>query len=145
MVFVEATQTGLAHPKNNNNNISRCQKLFKVKDRVKDSVCILSVNLCEIYFNGLCHLANSNNIVFCQSPPLTDFTKESKALGYYHLKGDNITICSFWVETLCQGQKNSEANFCFPRKKWLYFRPKGEKQFFQRETNVLLRVFLTQA
>ena len=45
-------------------------------------------------------------------------------------------ICSFWVETLCQGQKNSEANFCFPRKKWL---------FFQRETNVLLRVFLTQA
>ena len=127
------------------NNILRCQKLFKVKDRVKDSVCILSVNLCEIYFNGLCHLANSNNIVFCQSPPLTDFTKESKALGYYHLKGDNITICSFWVETLCQGQKNSEANFCFPRKKWLFFRPKGEKQFFQRETNVLLRVFLTQA
>ena len=54
-------------------------------------------------------------------------------------------ICSFWVETLCQGQKNSEANFCFPRKKWLFFRPKGEKQFFQRETNVLLRVFLTQA
>ena len=72
------------------NNILRCQKLFKVKDRVKDSVCILSVNLCEIYFNGLCHLANSDNIVFCQSPPLTDFTKESKALGYYHLKGDNI-------------------------------------------------------
>ena len=81
---------GLAHPKNNDNNILRCQKLFKVKDRVKDSVCILSVNLCEIYFNGLCHLANSDNIVFCQSPPLTDFTKESKALGYYHLKGDNI-------------------------------------------------------
>ena len=57
----------------------------------------------------------------------------------------NGYICSFWVETLCQGQKNSEANFCFPRKKWLFFRPKGEKQFFQRETNVLLRVFLTQA
>ena len=54
-------------------------------------------------------------------------------------------ICSFWVETLCQGQKSSEANFCFLRKKWLFFRPKGEKQFFLRETNVLLRAFLTQA
>ena len=29
-------------------------------------------------------------------------------------------ICFFWVETLCQGQKNSEANFCFLRKKWLF-------------------------
>ena len=26
-----------------------------------------------------------------------------------------LNICSFWLETLCQGQKNSEANFCFPR------------------------------
>ena len=41
-----------------------------------------------------------------------------------------INICSFWVETLCQEQKNSEANFCFPRKKWLFFRPKGEKTVF---------------
>ena len=56
-----------------------------------------------------------------------------------------LNICSFWLETLCQGQKNSEANFCFQRKNWLFFRPKGEKQFFLRETNVLLRVFLTQA
>ena len=39
-------------------------------------------------------------------------------------------VCSFWLETLCQGQKNSEANFCFPRKKWLFFRPKGEKTIF---------------
>ena len=44
-------------------------------------------------------------------------------------------ICSFWVESLCQGQKNSEANFCFLRK----------KQFLLGGTNVLLRVFLTQA
>ena len=116
MVFVEATQTGLAHPKNNNNNISRCQKLFKVKDRVKDSVCILSVNLCEIYFNGLCHLAKTDNIVFCQSPPLTDFTKESKTLGFYHLKGDNIINISltflsamipFWVPRICRISKRT--------------------------------------
>ena len=70
------------------------QKLFKVKDRVKDSVCILPVNLCEIYFNGLCDLAKTDNIVFCQSPPPTDFTKESKALGFYCLIGDNIISIS---------------------------------------------------
>merc|ERR1719273_435609 len=51
---------------------------------------------------------------------LTDFQKKEKKKN----------ICSFWVETLCQGQKNSEANFCFPRKKWLFFRPKGEKTIF---------------
>ena len=28
----------------------------------------------------------------------------------------NKNICSFWLETLCQVQKNSEANFCFLRK-----------------------------
>ena len=32
-------------------------------------------------------------------------------------------VCSFWLETLCQGQKNSEANFCFPRHN--VFQPKG--------------------
>ena len=42
---------------------------------------------------------------------------------------------SFRLKTLCLGQKNSEKNFCFLRK----------KQFFLRETNVLLRVFLYQA
>ena len=34
-----------------------------------------------------------------------------------------LNICSFWLETLCQGQKNSEANFCFPRHN--VFQPKG--------------------
>jgi hypothetical protein len=65
----------------------------EVKERNRDSVCILSLNLCEIYFNGLCDLAKTDNIVFCQSPPLTDFTKESKALGFYHFQGDNIILC----------------------------------------------------
>ena len=34
-----------------------------------------------------------------------------------------LNICSFWLETLCQGQKNSEGNFCFPRHN--VFQPKG--------------------
>ena len=28
------------------------------------------------------------------------------------------------------GTENSEVNFCFLRKKWLFFRPKGEKTIF---------------
>ena len=54
-------------------------------------------------------------------------------------------ICSSWLETVCQGQKNSEANFYFSRKNSCFFRPKGEKTVFPREINVLLRIFLTQA
>ena len=34
-----------------------------------------------------------------------------------------LNIWSFWLETLCQGQKNSEGNFCFPRHN--VFHPKG--------------------
>ena len=41
-------------------------------------------------------------------------------------------ICSFWVETLCQGQKISEANFYFQRKKWLLFSTEGRKNSFSK-------------
>ena len=50
-------------------------------------------------------------------------------------------ICSFWLETLCQGQKNCEANFCFLRKNGCFFQSKGEKTVFARETNVLPEFF----
>ena len=46
-------------------------------------------------------------------------------------------ICSFWLETLCQVQKNSEANFCFLRKTG-FFWPKVEKQFFQGKQMLFL-------
>ena len=43
----------------------------------------------------------------------------------YHTLKSCWNICSFWLETLCQGQKNSEANFCFLRKNGCFFRPQG--------------------
>ena len=54
----------------------------------------------------------------------------NKTVGMSENLGGQQIICSFWVETLCHGQKNSEANFCFLREKWLFFRPKGEKTIF---------------
>ena len=44
-------------------------------------------------------------------------------------------ICSFWLEPLCQVQKNYEANLFFPEKKWLFFLDQKKKK------NVLLRGF----